>query len=131
MATGFEQRFKGKVEIATLFVGKEVDSVASTVTASTTHSIAGATPLAAIWNVIATCANAGDAVALPASVPGAVANIVNSGAAAAGIYPAAATDAIDTGAAGSPATLSAGKRAAFICIAAGTWVSAQLGVASA
>lgn len=106
-------------------------SVTVGITASTTHSRAGATKLTTVINKISTCANAGDAVLLPAMLPGQYVDIYNDGVAAAGVYPNAGTDAIDGGTAGAAVTLTNAKRCRYTCLAAGVIESAQLGVVSA
>lgn len=111
--------------------GVNTRSVTPGITASTTHSIAGGTPLTSEFNYIGTCANVGDAVTLPAMNPGQSVEVWNAGANAAAVYPAASGVTIDGGSAGAAVTLSATKRAKFLCVAAGVIVSAQLGVASA
>lgn len=116
---------------ATTTSGINTRSVTTGITASTTHSIAGGTPLTAEFNYIGTCANIGDAVTLPALSPGQAVEVWNAGANAAAVYPAASGVTIDGGSAGASVTLSSTKRAKFLCVAAGVIVSAQLGVASA
>lgn len=111
--------------------GLNTESVTTALTASTTHTIAGATALPSFFNVIGTCASSGDAVKLAALSPGQAQIVFNSGAAPAGVYPAASGVAIDGGTAGAAVTLTNAKRAIYICVAANTIISAQLGVASA
>jgi hypothetical protein len=106
----------------------------SGVTASTTHTIAGGTKVAGGYVNIATCANAGDAVVLPANpVVGQEVFISNAGAAAAGVYPGASTDKIDGGSAGAAATLTNVKSALFTCVAVGpaNWQSVGFATRSA
>jgi hypothetical protein len=108
-------------------------SVVTALVAGTTHSLAGATPLTAQINVVATVANASDAVALPsatAAMVGAVIVVFNNGGHAAAIWPQAA-DAIDGGTAGVAVALTNALRCAYYCVAANTWISAQLGAVSA
>lgn len=105
--------------------------VATGLTASTTHTLAGATALTKELNIVSTAANSGDAVSLPALAPGQSAVVFNSGASPIAVFPAAASVAIDGGTAGASVTLTNAKRAAFYCTAANVVVSAQLGVAAA
>jgi hypothetical protein len=100
---------------------------AGSVTASTTHSIAGATALKPLSIVV--CANANDAVKLPVATLGLVYTVITVGAAATpAIYPGQAGDQIDAVAAGSPTTLTAAHRGAtFYCDTAGHWTSALFG----
>jgi hypothetical protein len=124
---------RAAIFMAASFVSSGINtrSVTAGIVASTTHTIAGGTPLTTEINVIGTCANAGDAVTLPVLTPGQSCEVYNAGAAAAGVYPAASGVAIDGGSAGAAVTLTNGKRARFTCTAANTIVSAQFGVASA
>jgi hypothetical protein len=108
-----------------------VHGTTSGITASTTHTIAGGTPLTSEVNVISTCANAGDAVTLPALTVGQTVDIFNNGAAAAAVYPATSSYTIDGGSAGASVTLTNAKRCRYLCVAANTIISAQLGVVSA
>jgi len=108
-------------------------SVTATLTAGTTHTLVGATPLPSQINDVTTVANASDAVALPsatAALVGTAIVVFNSGAHVAAVWPQAA-DAIDGGSAGASVALTNAKRCIYYCIAVNTWVSAQLGVASA
>jgi hypothetical protein len=111
-----------------------VDSITSTatgITAGTTQTIAGATQLSAGYNNVSTVANANDAVKLPAATIGTKVFVSNSGAAAAKVFPQAATDVIDALSAGAAATLTNGKSALFTCIAAGVWQSIGMATRSA
>lgn len=111
--------------------GLNTVGVVTGLVASTTHTIAGGTPLTAAVNVIATCANSGDAVTLAALAIGQSQEVYNAGAAPAGVYPAASGVAIDGGTAGAAVTLTNAHRCRYTCVAANTITSAQLGVASA
>lgn len=111
--------------------GIRTTSVVTGITASLTHTLAGATALTGEVNIISTCANAADSVSLPALTPGQSVDVYNAGIAAAAVYPAAAGVAIDGGSAGAPVTLTNAKRARFTCTAANVIVSAQYGVPSA
>lgn len=115
----------------TVTTGINTESVTNAITASTTHSIAGATALTAFYNVIGTCANAGDAVKLAALTPGQAQIVFSAGAAAAAVYPATASYTIDGGSAGASVTLTNTKRCMYLCTAANTIISAQLGAVSA
>ena len=98
-----------------------------TVTASTTHSIAGATPLLPMS--IIKCANAGDAVSLPPATAGLFYVAITVGAAASpAVYPGLSTDQIDAITAGSPTTLTAANRGRlFFCDTPGHWTSSLFG----
>lgn len=113
--------------------GYQTESVTTGITASTTHTLVGATPLTTQINYVSTCANASDAVALPsasAAMVGVAIVVFNAGAAAAAVWPQT-SDTIDGGSAGVAVTLTNAKRCIYFCMAVNTWISAQLGVASA
>ena len=119
----------GAASVAGLLTGP----VANGLTAGTTHSLAGATPLTGQVNILATVANASDAAALPvanAAAIGTAVVVVNNGAHAAAIWPQA-SDAIDGGSAGAAVTLTNPHRAIFYCAAVNVWISLQgVGAAS-
>lgn len=99
-------------------------SVLPAITASTTHTLAGAVPLTAQINVIAV-AGASDAVALPSAATAIVGDsivVINLGAAAAAVWPQAA-DKIDAASTGVAVVLGIGKRAIFYCVAPNQWYS--------
>lgn len=108
-----------------------ISAAAVGITASATQTLAGGTKLTAINNVIATSAASGNAVVLPALLPGQAVYVYNDGANPIKVFPAAAGVAIDGGSAGAAVTLTNAKRAEFICVAANVIKSAQLGVVSA
>ena len=66
-------------------------------TASTTHTQLGATPILASQAGIAVCANANDAVVLPPAKAGMQIDIINHGAQTAAVYPAAQSQGGATG----------------------------------
>lgn len=86
--------------------------------------------LANIVNVIATAA-ASTGVVLPAAIKiGQIWYIYNNGASPIQVY-ANGSDQIDTVAGATGVVLTNAKRAIYTVVAAGTWISAQLGVVSA
>lgn len=109
----------------------DAQTVTTGITASTTQTLAGATALTSKLNFVATSANSGDAISLPALVPGQSVTVFNDGANPIKVFPAAANVAIDGGSAGAAVTLTNAKRATFFCKSATAITSAQLGVASA
>ncbi len=111
--------------------GINTESVANALTASTTQTRVGGLALTNRINRLTTVANAGDAVTLPALAAGQRVIVINAGAHAASVFPNGSSDAIDGGTAGAAVTLTNPNRAEFICIAANTIISAQLGSASA
>lgn len=92
------------------------------VTASTTHTLVGATKVTGGYVNIGVCAGAGDAVSLPPSPRvGQEVFISNAGAAAAAVFPGESTTKIDGGSAGASVTLTNVKSALF------TFVGGTLG----
>ena len=86
-------------------------------------SAQGGTPLTSSYNVISTCATAGDSVTLPATFPvGTIVKIKNDGAQSADVFPASGDD---LGAGANTATaLAAGSSITYIAtVADGTWTS--------
>lgn len=122
---------KGVRRAALSLVGFVARSTTVGIVASTTHSIAGGTPLTTAVNVVATCANVGDAVTLPTMVVGQELEIYNDGANALAVYPPSSGIAIDSGSAGASVALTATKRAKYVQVSATAIKSAQLGVVSA
>ncbi len=99
-------------------------------TASTTQSLAGATPISGM--ALVNAVNAGDAIGLPQAVAGewCAVDIVASTAAPT-IYPGLSTDKIDGGTAGAGVSLTVAHRGFFfMCFVTGNWVSSQFGVAA-
>jgi hypothetical protein len=107
------------------------DGVTVGITASTTQTLAGGTALTTAVNVVATSANAGDAVTLPALAVGQRVTVFNNGANPIKVFPSVGTVAIDGGSAGASVTLTNAKRAVFLKTSATTVISYQLGVVSA
>ena len=68
-----------------------LDSVTAGITANVVQ-VQGNTPLTTILNEVSVCANVGDVVTLPAAVAGLKCRIINNGAQALGIFPAAGDD---------------------------------------
>ena len=98
------------------------------VTASTTHTLAGATQLANGINLV-NAANANDTVKLPVAIKGATVVVITVGSVATpAIFPGQSADTIDGGSAGASVTLTAAHRGAtFYCAVAGNWVSSFFG----
>lgn len=111
--------------------GSGAESVVLGLTASTTHTIVGGTPLTAVVNQLSTVANSGDAVTLAAMSIGQHQDIYNDGAHPAGVYPSASGIAIDGGSAGAAATLTNALRCRYTQVSATLVKSAQLGAVSA
>lgn len=107
------------------------ESTAVGLTASTTHTRPGATQMAAQVNVFGTVANAGDAGALVAMLPGNHADVYNAGAHPMAVFPNGASDNIDGAGAGASVTLTNGLRCRYTCVATNVIISSQLGAASA
>jgi hypothetical protein len=105
--------------------GLQLFSVATAITASTTQTLAGATPLTAAINIIGTVATAGNAVKLaPVNVNGGqVQTVMNNGASACAIFPFETATAIDSAGTAASVTLTNGHSANFFQNTASTWVS--------
>ena len=84
--------------------GVNAESVADGLTASTTQTLAGALALSKRINRVTTVATSGNAVKLPALVPGQQIDIYNAGANPMKVFPAASGVAIDGGSAGAAVT---------------------------
>jgi hypothetical protein len=97
-------------------------SIATTITAGTTQTQAGATLLTAEFNNVTTVGTAGDGVRLPDAVVGAKITIKNSGANALAIYPFA-SDSIDALAANLPIRIQPGSVIQFNAKTSGIWES--------
>lgn len=110
--------------------GINATSVATGITASTTQTRAGGTALTKAINVVATSANSGDAVTLPALTAGQRVVIFNNGANPIKVFPNGASDQIDGGTAGASVTLTNALRCEFVCVAANVLLSAKLGAVS-
>lgn len=111
--------------------GVNTRSLANALTASTTQTRVGGLALTKAVNRVTTVANSGDAVTLPALAAGQSVIVINDGANPAKVFPNGASDTIDGGAGGAAVTLTNAKKAEFICVAANTIISAQLGAVSA
>lgn len=123
--------FGSATAVSTLTAGTFVQGSAATgITAHAGGTKAAATVLTAQFNRITVCATSADSVLLPAAVVGRVVDVFNDGAAPAQVF-GAGTDTIDGVATGTGVVLTNAKRARYICFAAGAWISAQYGVASA
>src|SRR5229473_3344540 len=105
-------------------------SVANALTAAGTNQATGLA-LTAFVNRITTAA-ASTGVVLPVGVIGAYVIVFNGGASAIKVYDNATDSATIDGTAGATGvTLTNALRCIYYCVAAATWVSAQLGVVSA
>lgn len=113
--------------------GLELNSVANALSSSATKTRAGGTALTKQFNRVTTVATSGDAVTLPALAAGQWCIVFNDHASKNIIvFANGASDQIDGQTADTGyVTLSATKRAIFICFATNVIISAQLGVASA
>jgi hypothetical protein len=155
MSTGFVERFKGKIKAYLIYLGAGgiVDgasgntiisginlnvgnivfsgalqnaSITNGITASTTHTVAGAAPLTTRLNFISTVANADDAVKLPPASASSIGNEViafNQGASVCSIFPGETTTAIDQGTTGASVVLTNTHAGVFIQNTASTWSS--------
>lgn len=132
MATGFMQRFKGKIAAIQLtLLGYWTQTVANALTAAGTTR-ANALVLAASINNITTAAASTGVVLPPAAQVGigGTVYVYNAGASVIKVY-GAGSDTIDSVAGATGVSLTNAKRCQYTVVAAATWVSAQLGVVSA
>jgi hypothetical protein len=96
--------------------------VSASITASTTQTQAAAVQLVAGTNHVSVCANANDAVKLPAARAGSVVTVINRGANTLQVFPAeSASDKIDDGAADASVTIATNKVATFSAIDGTDW----------
>lgn len=121
----------GTFTSVTTTTGINGTSVANALTASTTQTRTGGLALTKAINRVTTVTNSGDAVTLPALTAGQSVEVFNDGANPMKVFPNGASDTIDGGSGGASVTLTNAKRAKFICVAANTIISAQLGAISA
>ncbi len=103
-------------------------SVANALTATGTDRTTSLVLSKAINNI--KTAAAGSGVTLPAGVPGQIITVFNNGTAAIQVY-GNGSDTIDGVAGSTGVVLTNAKRAIYVCVAANTIISAQLGVVSA
>jgi hypothetical protein len=94
----------------------------SVITASTTHTQAGATPITTM-NVAVNTANASDAVLLPTAVPGLEVTIVNLSAANAMQVYATGSNTINGTAGATGVSQLASAVTIYFCFQAGAWVT--------
>jgi hypothetical protein len=107
------------------------NAASSSVTASTTHTLAGATQLTGS-RALVNAANASDAVKLPIATAGATYIVFSVGSVATmAIFPGQSADTIDGGTAGASVSLTSAHRGAqFYCVVAGNWISDLIGAVS-
>lgn len=130
-ASGFQQRWKGKVKGFAFFVGAggitfngQTFGTQDAITARAGGTKALATPLIAGVNRITVCATNADSVLLPQALKGAQCVVINDGAANAQVF-GQGTDTIDAVATATGVVLSAAKRDIFYCVTDGAWQSLQ------
>ena len=90
---------------------------------------AGATPLTASINRVATVGGAGYSVLLPASAPGMSLTVINAGANSTNVFPNAGgtgSEKVNALAANAAFALGAGKTVELVCCTAGQWHSVPL-----
>lgn len=127
MASGFMQRFKGKLAGSVLYLsGLFYESAADGLTAHAGGGQANATPLSKELNRVSTVATAGDSVVLPASAPGLTIIVINNGANSCQVF-GLGTDTIDGVAAATGVSQMPGSSVIFTCTAAGAWSTNGIG----
>lgn len=127
MASGFMQRFKGKI-VAQLITmtspnGQMLQSVQNGVVAHSGGGQALATPLTAMACFISTVAVAGDSLLLPMAVPGMELSVINQTANAPNIFPfpGQAINALGANASIPGLASAQGGILMFYCGIAGQW----------
>ena len=114
------QTLTNKTLAAPTFTGLVKRSVAAGVTADT-GSAQGDGAITTDVVQISTCANAGDAVTLPTAVAGLTITVINNGAEACDVFPAA-SDNLGAGA-NTAASLAAAANITYVAIDATNWVA--------
>jgi hypothetical protein len=118
LATGWQSE-----GLATGFAASGLQTLSNqSLTASTTHTQGGATPITAML-VAATVANAADAILLPPAVPGLQISIANLSATLAGQLYASGTDTINGVAGATGIALTAAVVTIVFCVQAGKWLT--------
>ncbi len=115
---------------ALTLTGEALFTTHNTITAHAGGGRSSAVALDKQINRISVCATSADSVVLPAAVAGDLRIVFNDGAAATQVF-ANGSDTIDGTAGATGVPLTNAKRAMFVCLTTGAWVSAQLGVVSA
>lgn len=98
-------------------------SVTTGITANTGSTQATGTLLTSVVNVVATCANAGDALLLPPASKGDEIWVRNNGAASADVFPQVG-GAINGGSANAAFAVANTKTAVFKCLGGLDWIVA-------
>lgn len=129
MATGFNQRWKGKIIAAQLYLAKAglfYESFTDTITAGTTQTQAGAVQLTSEINRVTVVGTINDGVKLPASAAGLTILIINKGTKACKVYGLGA-DKVDDITNTTGVVQMAGSVAFYVCATAGNWYSEGIG----
>lgn len=95
-------------------------SLTTSITAFATGGQTNATQLSSDYNIITTCATAGDSVKLPAAASGREITVFNSGAAALAVFPGSG-DTINSGSANASVTVPVSGVAVFRGLSASAW----------
>jgi hypothetical protein len=99
----------------------DMNSVANALTAGTTQTIAGGTPITKTVSRFTTVANSGDAATLPLAKAGDRRIVMNKGANSLNVFPYNSTDKVNALSPGAAYALAATKVVEFICAVDGTW----------
>ena len=127
MASGFVQRFKGKVAGAVFYLsGLFYESAQDAIAAHAGGGQANATPLTSEVNRVTTVATAGDSIALPSALPGLTIVVINHGAKAMQVF-GAGTDTINDIATATGVSQMVNSEVIYSCTAAGKWYANGLG----
>ena len=124
MASGFMQRFKGKINAAVIYLsGQFYVSATDGMTAHAGGGQANAVPLPTLFNRVTTVGSANDSVLLPPAIAGIEVLVVNAAAAnSMNVFPSTG-DAINALAANAAFAVAANKTCTFFCVKTGVWHS--------
>lgn len=124
MASGFIQRFKGKIAASLITIangGQILQSVQNSITAHSGGGQGSAVQLTGMACFITTVAASGDSVILPASVPGMEISVINTTPTnPAAVFPASG-EKINNGSANASVNVAAASITMFYCGVAGMW----------
>jgi hypothetical protein len=128
MASGFMQRFKGKIIAAQLWLqagGLFYESSSDNITARAGGGQALATQLTSELNKVTVVATSGDSVKLPASAPGLTIVVVNKALKPMQVFGLGA-DTVDDSPAATGVSQMQGSVVIYVCTTAGAWYTEGL-----
>lgn len=125
MASGFMQRFKGKIAASQITMtagGQILQSVQTGITATPSGTQGNSVKITAMAAFVSTAATTGDSVTLPPAAPGMELSIIvqNVTATTISVFPASG-ETINTGSANASVTAAKNAVTMFYCGVAGAW----------